>query len=96
MKKLDSAICNQYEAWVKEAPVEYRRDDFFNSRVPVAITSRFGQNQQLAETDDDRRQERLNWRQDRDYTKIRYLTIALASHLRCVVGSNSHQFENRH
>jgi hypothetical protein len=85
MKNLDKAIIQHYDTWVADAPLEYTQDNFFSSRVPVAITSRFGQNQQLAESIEDRRQERLNWRQDRDYSKIRYLTIAIASHIRSVL-----------
>ncbi|KAM6489215.1 hypothetical protein JOM56_015385 [Amanita muscaria] len=82
LQRLDDTIRDEYQNWVDEAPLFYLEDDFLTSRVPVAITSRFGQNQQLAESRADRDQEVLNWAQDRDYKRIRYLTIALASHLR--------------
>ncbi|KIL55211.1 hypothetical protein M378DRAFT_182284 [Amanita muscaria Koide BX008] len=82
LQRLDDTICDEYQNWVDEAPLFYLEDDFLTSRVPVAITSRFGQNQQLAESRADRDQEVLNWAQDRDYKRIHYLTIALASHLR--------------
>ena len=85
MKKLDTAITQHYHTWFKDAPYEYTDDAFFTSRVPVAITSRFGQNQQLAETTPHRKQERSNWLHERDYSKIRYLTFAIATHVRSVV-----------
>jgi hypothetical protein len=82
MKALDSAIINNYHNWINNAPRQYIEDDFFHSRVPVAVTSRFGQNQQLAKTEDELDEERLNWTRDRDYSRIRYVTLALATHLR--------------
>ncbi|KAM6490423.1 hypothetical protein JOM56_014096 [Amanita muscaria] len=81
MKRLDDSIQNLYHQWINDAPAGYFDDDFFTSRVPVAITSRFGQNQQLACTREDELQERTNWRQERDYSRIRYITFAVASHI---------------
>jgi hypothetical protein len=82
LQKLDIAIVRLYNHWIENAPVQYVEDGFFPSRVPVAVTSRFGQNQQFADTQDLRQEERLNWSRDCDYSRIRYLTVALASHLR--------------
>jgi hypothetical protein len=82
MKALDSAIVRWYQEWVANAPPDYINDDFFPSRIPVAVTSRFGQNQQLSKTHEDREEERLNWARDRDYSRIRYVTLALATHIR--------------
>jgi hypothetical protein len=81
MKRLDDSIQNLYNQWILDAPAGYFDDDFFTSRVPVAITSRFGQNQQLARNREEELQERTNWRQERDYSRIRYITLAVASHV---------------
>ncbi|KIL64797.1 hypothetical protein M378DRAFT_178583 [Amanita muscaria Koide BX008] len=81
MKRLDDSIQHLYHQWINDAPAGYFDDDFFTSRVPVAITSRFGQNQQLACTREEELQERTNWRQERDYSRIRYITFAVASHI---------------
>ena len=81
MKSLDIAIIDNYHDWIKKAPRHYI-DDFFQSRIPIAVTSRFGQNQQLSQSINDREEERINWMRDRDYSRIRYVTLALATHLR--------------
>jgi hypothetical protein len=82
MKRLDQEIINSYTQWIEAAPAAYKSDDMFPSRIPVAITSRFGQNQELASSVELRDEERFNWARDRDYSRIRYLTLALATHVR--------------
>ena len=82
MKRLDRMIVRSYADWIADAPQEYQDEELFTNGVPVAITSRFGQNQELARTLDLHQEEQDNWARDRDYTRIRYLTIALASHIR--------------
>ena len=82
MKRLDREIVQSYATWIDEAPDSYKSDDMFPERIPVAITSRFGQNQQLASSVELRNEERENWDRDRDYSRIRYLTLALATHIR--------------
>jgi hypothetical protein len=92
LKALDMAIVNNYHDWVRNAPRDYIHDNFFQSRVPVAITSRFGQNQRLAETVQYRAEERTNWSRDRDYSRIRYITLALATHIRYFIFVNKLPF----
>jgi hypothetical protein len=82
MKALDVAIVDHYHNWVNCAPRDYVEDEFFSTRIPVAVTSRFGQNQQLSQTATHRQVERLNWTNDKDYSRIRYVTLALATHIR--------------
>lgn len=76
---LDREICKGYASWVRRAPAEYKDDNFFIERVPIVITSRYGQNNQLGHKPV---QERGNWKRDRDWSKIRFVTVALATHLR--------------
>ena len=90
LKDLDNAIVESYENWIEEAPVSYKQDNFFPARRPVAVTSRFGQNQQLADTEPLRVEERSNWARECDYTRIRFITIALATHLRYLVFISHH------
>ena len=84
MKRLDRMIIRSYADWVEDAPEEYKSDRMLMSKFPVAITSRFGQNQELASSIELREEEHDNWDRDRDYTRIRYLTLALATHIRYV------------
>jgi len=82
LKNLDRAIVEFYEEWIEDAPAQYTEDGFFPMRRPVAVTSRFGQNQKLADTEELRVEERGNWTRECDYKRIRFITIALATHLR--------------
>jgi len=52
LKNLDQAIVKFYEDWIENAPGQYTEDGFFPMRRPVAVTSRFGQNQKLADTEE--------------------------------------------
>jgi len=52
LKRLDDAIVSFYEDWIENATPQYTEDGFFLSRRPVAVTSRFGQNQKLADTEE--------------------------------------------
>ena len=78
LQRLDDEIRKGYGSWVMRAPDEYKADKFFLDRVPVIITSRYGQNQQLGHQPED---EVENWKRDREWSKIRFVTVALATHL---------------
>lgn len=78
VQKLDAEICKGYQSWVRRAPAEYKDDNFFLDRVPVVITSRYGQNNRFGQAPDI---ERDNWERDRVWSKIRFVTVALATHL---------------
>lgn len=75
---LDRALRSQYDLWVQRAPESYTQDKFFQERVPIIVTSLYGQNQPLGI---DPTTERGNWHWDRDFSKIRFMTVALATHL---------------
>jgi hypothetical protein len=84
MKRLDQMILRSYAEWITGAPEEYKTEDMFSTRKPVTITSIFGQNQELASSVELRNEEHDNWERDRDYARIRYLTLVLATHIRSV------------
>ena len=74
-------IVRSYDDWIEDAPEEYKSDDMFQARIPVAITSRFGQNQELASSVDLRDEELENGAHDQDYARIKYVTLMLATHI---------------
>jgi len=82
LENLDQAIVNFYEDWIENVTDQYTEDTFFPMRHPVAVTSRFGQNQKLADTQELQVEECGNWAHECDYKHICFLTIALATHLR--------------
>jgi hypothetical protein len=78
LQLLDEEICKEYDAWVVGAPEHYTEDGFFQERAPIIITSSYGQNQQLGHLP---REEEDNWKRDRDFSRVRFMTVALATHL---------------
>lgn len=82
MKDFNVQIKRDYHRWVAAAPDDWKSDDFLTGRVPVAVTSRYGQNQPLGMLNTDETEEGDNWEHDRQFSHIRYISIALATHLR--------------
>jgi hypothetical protein len=72
---------HSYEDWVANAPESYTSDGFFTGRRPVAITSRYGQNQPIGQSDDDHEIEDRNWEEARRWGEISHVTIAVATHI---------------
>lgn len=78
LKRLDKALRTEYHSWVETAPSAYKEDKFFQERVPIIVTSSYGQNQRIGLKPGE---ERENWQRDRDFSKVRFMTVALATHL---------------
>jgi hypothetical protein len=70
-----------WTSFVQNAPREWLSDEFLTSRVPISVSSRYGQNRAL-NFDDEAAEV---WERERDYSHIRYMSIALATHIRCVL-----------
>lgn len=78
VKSLDDAIVAGYDEWAKNAPLKWKADGLFENNVPIVVTSRFGQNTRIAVTNNEE-EEAHNWNTERDFSKIAYLTFALAT-----------------
>jgi len=81
LRLLNWLMKTQYAGWVSNAPREWRKDGFLVERVPVVVTSRYGHNQQMEDSSENMDEEADNWFRDRDWTTVRFLTVAVASHL---------------
>lgn len=84
LRSLDRAIVLWYNVWVSEAPQQYTSDGFLAHRIPVAITSLYGQNQPLPVREDDDAEESANWSRTRDFNRIKYMSLSIATHLESV------------
>jgi len=82
LKSLNNAIKWHYETWVRSAPDIYKEDGFINEQYPVAVTCRYGQNQPLGLFVENEEEEENNWDHDQDFSKLRYISVAIATHLR--------------
>ena len=81
MIEIHEHMKTSYEMWIADAPESYRRDDFFTSRRPVAVTSRYGQNQQIGGSELNGEMEDRNWEIDRPWNQISHVTAAVATHI---------------
>ncbi|KAI9452142.1 hypothetical protein BJY52DRAFT_1226308 [Lactarius psammicola] len=68
VKRLDHLIVEGYDEWVREAPAHWKTDGFMENHSPIVVTSRW---------------EAANWDMERDYSKIGYVTFALATSIEC-------------
>lgn len=78
-KRLDRFIQEEWDGWVQAAPESWKRDGFLTSNVPIAITMRYGQNQEIVSNPDNADEERRVWNQDHVYTHLRQCTFSIAS-----------------
>jgi hypothetical protein len=80
-RSLHTAIVERYETWLSRAPEAYTEDGFFMHSVPIAITSRCGQNQQICRATEGPLYEKdlSSWTCLRDFAEVRYMSIAIAS-----------------
>ncbi len=71
-------IVEGYREWVEDAPESWKADGFLTKNSPIIVTSRFGQNAAIV-LQGNEEEEAAMWNVERDYSKIAYLTIALAT-----------------
>jgi hypothetical protein len=83
LKNLDRELCQGFNAWVREAPDTFN-DTFLATRHPVIITSLYGQNQPLSVDQEQDAEASANWSRYRNFSQIKYLTVAIATHLKSV------------
>jgi hypothetical protein len=84
LKTFDAAIKRWFPIWMHSAPHSYKSDGFFLDHIPISITSIYGQNQPLAMWDDDADEDTQNWSRSRDFSKLKYISVSIASHFECV------------
>ncbi|KAH9022649.1 hypothetical protein EDB85DRAFT_1895171 [Lactarius pseudohatsudake] len=82
VKTLDRLIGTGYNAWVDDAPPAWKADGFLQNNSPIVVTSRYGQNTAVVVPGNEQ-EEAATWDSERDYSKIAYLTFALATSIEC-------------
>ncbi|KAG2335563.1 hypothetical protein BDR05DRAFT_1006676 [Suillus weaverae] len=86
---LDRIVQIQWDDFVANAPGSWLMDGWLQQHIPISVACRYGQNQPIASTDRHAlRVEARNWNHERDYTNIRYLSMAIATHISCMVVSD--------
>lgn len=78
--EFDREIQRGYKTWVRDAPPVWKGDSFFVDRFPICVTSRYGQDQEIGNSANVE-EESSNWYRDRDFSRVRFLNVAIATHL---------------
>jgi hypothetical protein len=90
IRQLNDIMEDTYDEWVANAPSGFFKNSFFRDSKPIIISCVVGQNQPICSPDiDSIRLEKRMWAEDRDYSKIKYFSLAIASHTKSVMSSLS-------
>lgn len=81
VRHLNRRIERDWTKWVEDAPAAWKEDGFLLDHIPITVASRFGQDQPICAMSS-RDDEADNWNQERDYRKIRFVSVGLATHVR--------------
>ena len=86
-QELHEQILTSYGPWLAAAPLSYTDDSFFIDSVPIAVTSRCRQNQKICSTTQGEQydQEIFSWNQCCDFSQVKHISFAVASHISYVV-----------
>jgi hypothetical protein len=79
--KLDRILLRDYRKWVEGAPDNWKVDGFLENKSPIVVTSRFGQNARIAALGNEDA-EANSWELERNYSKLAFMTFALATSLK--------------
>ncbi|KAH9028468.1 hypothetical protein EDB83DRAFT_2678647 [Lactarius deliciosus] len=91
-EKLDELISEGYKEWVENAPNSWKKDGFLEKHSPIVVTSRYGQNVEIAEGGNKTR-EASHWNKERDYSKVAFTTVALATLIECTEATSWEVFD---
>jgi hypothetical protein len=81
LRELDGLVVAGYRAWVEAAPESWKEDGFLGRNCPIVVTSRFGQNARIATRGNLRREAEV-WDLERDYSKLAFFTLAIATSIK--------------
>ena len=92
---LNTLILNGYHSWVNNAPPSWKEDHFLQNNSPILITSRYGQNASIV-LPGNNSDEALAWNRERDYSKVAFLTFALATSIEYTISFLSSSYITYH
>jgi hypothetical protein len=78
---LHGIIVSSWSSFVRSAPNHWHADQWLSSVIPMAVVMRYGQDR-LACNWQTRDAEAALWSKERDYTKMRIVSIAIATSLK--------------
>jgi hypothetical protein len=79
---LNERLIANYSDFVTKAPLSWRADGFLESHLPCSITSAYGQDQRICQSDT-LVVEAGTWNAERHYDKLHFVSVALVTDIRC-------------
>lgn len=83
-KLFNSAIINGWLPWLAGCPAHWLADGWLESICIIAVTSRYGQNRRICTAATEELEAR-QWLEERQWEHIRFITIAIATDITCVL-----------
>jgi hypothetical protein len=80
--QLNDYILTHYERYFENAPLSWKEDEFFLRNRPISVTSIYGQNE-ILNRNNVTTQEAGFWHRDKKYHRLRSVSFAIATDLRC-------------
>ncbi|KAI0258467.1 hypothetical protein BC834DRAFT_975126 [Gloeopeniophorella convolvens] len=80
--RLDRFIKRSWDSWIELAPPSYRSGQVIQDAQLIFVTYRYGQNHPIGEPEN-REVEAAQWATDVNMARIRYVSVALATHFIC-------------
>lgn len=80
-EKLNEGLL-EWDSWYRGAPEPYRDDPFMAGAMPICVSVAYGQNQDIMTEGVPMSTHRLTWSNQRDYNEARFVSFALASHIK--------------
>ena len=86
VKEVNTAMVDTWQQWIDAAPEHWKKDGFLAGSVPLAVTSRYGQNRLISKGrgDDEQWKQtmKMAFNQERRYDMVRFVSFALATDVR--------------
>lgn len=90
LRALSSTLATHWPPYRDNAPTNYMREQIWAHSTPAMVSLKIGQDSKICNDDADKFEEECAaWHTRFDYTKIRYLSLSLASHFSYVYPSST-------
>ncbi|KAH9920756.1 uncharacterized protein B0H18DRAFT_956892 [Fomitopsis serialis] len=79
-RALDECMPRVWKRFVREMPAAWKEDRFFTDHTPLIMSVRYGQNEEIG-VQNSLANERDRWGGERDWSRIRTASLAIATHI---------------
>ncbi|TFK58781.1 hypothetical protein BDN72DRAFT_906417 [Pluteus cervinus] len=80
---VSTMMYDKYHGYFQNSPASWQEDGFFAGHIPLSVSARYGQNQDIVLQQGQFTLQQENWELEHDYSQIRSMSFALASDIQC-------------